>query len=569
MLLAQRVDLTFSSFETKSIALSHPILDAPLAPWSSSRLSSWETTQLASVVGPTSPLILDEEFVKDKVGAESPSTSPSCYSDFEVHEGFSTPYIPRDLRQLCEGEESDAEDDEHSKLDVDCVISVVQLASTGQAVDSEDESMYDEWDSHDQDDIIPFLYGLKQSIFLESMYPKIAPHIVITLCEDTWDDHTIAWYTRVDIQSPNYLCVPPTDVSEFVLHPHHDFRIISDLPATLTPPLVFNHTKFQKLINRCSIERLIMFEVILVLRKHLCRTVVRVRTSPIYVPCSLFRWQAFEASKLALALRQRYDGHLPFEKIESSFHWTDPAESLISCYRRYHGTTFIESSSPFRVPHIVISAPPPENPWFKWLNQVNDPQDSGFGRYLVVPARGVGFINELEDPFHDYYAESEVYGYDECSETSFNSTIESYRFFIADDLEEDNVSFSPETPTDRDELQDFKTGFERALGFKFGKSPLEDQKETQDLSDDDLSLTRCGISVLMDRFNVMECEPGVEHPARPSCQPHVLPLTSENDWSSFDDNDGDNDAEDDLPPLDEWYQSVMRRADALQTVSVS
>ncbi|KAF9263712.1 hypothetical protein L218DRAFT_987628 [Marasmius fiardii PR-910] len=565
MLLAQRVELTLSSFEEESLALSHHITDAPLSRWSSSRcLSSWETTQLAGVV-PPSPLILDEEFAKVKIRAESPSTSPSHYSHSEVHESreeFPPSFIPLlhpDLRKLCEGEESDVEIEDHSDLDEDYVFPEDQLPPTDQVLDSENETTFYERGVHDEDDIVPFLYSLNQTIFMESLNPEIAPHIVITLCEDTWDDQTVAWYNRVDFQSPNYLHIPPSDVSEFISHPSHDYRVMNEPRPTstsTTPLQVFSRPKLQKLIDRSSVERLIMFEVILVLRKQLCRKV------------------AFEASRLASSLRHRYDSHPTFKKFENSFRWIDPAESLLSCYRRYRGTTFIESPSPFRVPHIVISAPPPENPWFKWSNQVNDPQDHGFGQYLVVSARGVEFVNEPEEPFYGNmcYADPEAYEYSECSGVSYTSTIESYRFFVADDSEEDDVH-SPEleTPIDGDEVEDFKTNFERALDFKFSRSStspsLEDHRGTRNLSDEDFPPVRCGTNVLMNEYAIMERERDVERLSRPSCRPYVLPSTSENDWSSFN-HAGEEEDDDDLPPLDEWYQSVMRRTDAMLQAGV-
>jgi hypothetical protein len=57
------------------------------------------------------------------------------------------------------------------------------------------------------------------------------------------------------------------------------------------------------------------------------------------------------------------------------------------------GTTIIDSHSPFSVPHIIINSPPPEDPWVPWNNATNNPQDHGYGRFLIVPSPSVGIIN--------------------------------------------------------------------------------------------------------------------------------------------------------------------------------
>jgi hypothetical protein len=45
------------------------------------------------------------------------------------------------------------------------------------------------------------------------------------------------------------------------------------------------------------------------------------------------------------------------------------------------------------VPHIIINTPPPEDPWVLWNNATNDPQDHGYGSFLIVPSPSVGVIN--------------------------------------------------------------------------------------------------------------------------------------------------------------------------------
>lgn len=245
----------------------------------------------------------------------------------------------------------------------------------------------------------------------------------------------------------------------------------------------------------------------------------------------------------------------------------------------YRATHIIHSPNPFRVPHIIINQPPPEDPCVV----LNDPQDYGYGRYLVVRTHGVSYINEPEDDastdypfnFDDYGAED--FGdngneHDELEDygESYQSTLESYRIFDDDAPELDADSLSaiespfPETPGTA-EAEDFRTAFERALDKRapslsysssfsssslptgslletFSSSPsslhLDDTLESPILSRDD-SLDDLTFSPV-DEELFDELEP-IGHSA----------FASSSSWA---------DEEDDLPSLeDEFYQSVIRR----------
>lgn len=45
------------------------------------------------------------------------------------------------------------------------------------------------------------------------MCPHIAPHIVITPAEETWEEEYTLWQNRIYPQWSYYLCVPPSDYS--------------------------------------------------------------------------------------------------------------------------------------------------------------------------------------------------------------------------------------------------------------------------------------------------------------------------------------------------------------------
>ncbi|KAJ3886012.1 hypothetical protein GG344DRAFT_82122 [Lentinula edodes] len=172
--------------------------------------------------------------------------------------------------------------------------------------------------------------------------------------------------------------------------------ITSSLPLAFHPISVFSPSRFNAMIEGCSHEHLSYFNVVIALRWQIMKAV------------------AIMASQAANSFRERYDSALPFSNIDRHFSWTDPAEPILSASRFHRATLILDSTNPFRVPHIIINQPPPEDQWLTATNTVNDPQDYGFGRYLVVHARGVNYINEPEDaylsfPSGEYYDTSTVH----------------------------------------------------------------------------------------------------------------------------------------------------------------
>jgi hypothetical protein len=77
-------------------------------------------------------------------------------------------------------------------------------------------------------------------------------------------------------------------------------------------------------------------------------------------------------------------------------------QPILFLSQRLLGTTIIDSHSPFRVPHIIINAPPPQDLWIPWNNATNDPQDHGYGRLLIVPSPSVGVINASVEDWEVY-----------------------------------------------------------------------------------------------------------------------------------------------------------------------
>ena len=178
---------------------------------------------------------------------------------------------------------------------------------------------------------------------------------------------------------------------------------------------------------------------------------------------------------------------------------------------RYHlGTTIIDSVCPFLAPHIIINAPPPQNPWIAWENATNDPQDRGYGRFLIVPTHSVTLVNDYAQDF-----ESEIRPDPEV-------------FELTADLFEDLSR--PETPTPETPLAD---GEEPKI-FLSHNSCDDDEKSFPD-----------------------DCSgPSLIELVIPFSDDHVHACSSDSSrpCSIF----SEDEDEDDLPPFDEWYQTIVR-----------
>jgi hypothetical protein len=422
--------------------------------------------------------------------------------------------------------------------------------SGSEVYESSDEDIYNDelsqelgLDSSLDDDVLRHLSTSKDVLVLDSTTPRITPHIAITLASDTLADLTIAWFNRPNPQVAEKLCLPPPDFSENPPSAYSPPPLPPSIAHYSTP--VFSPSKFNALIERCSDERLNHFNVVIALRRQ------------------VFKAVALEASQAAIAYRERYDTALPFADIERPFLWSDPAEPILLASRHYRATVIIDSPSPFRVPHIVINQSPPEDPWAIATNVINDPQDYGFGRYLVVHARGISYTNEPEDYCPDF-GSGEVEDFDASG--SHEDDYEAYQEPVSEQDGDYGESYcsawdydrsfedTPELQLDTDSLHSLE-------------SPLPETPDTMDNEDFqtvfERALERRTISSSMPSSPLASCEPlypshNVEHS---TCNPFdEIEMDDSglmNSPSSWADDD------DELPPIDdEWYQSVIRRTAA-------
>jgi hypothetical protein len=213
-----------------------------------------------------------------------------------------------------------------------------------------------------------------RNIVLDSLYPDIAPHIVITPPVSCADDFYTPHQNRVDPQWPCFLNVPRLSPHMFYHHCplpsshdesagchlkefHSQSAASSDDLGVIRPrttPRVFNNKKLLLAVEASSIERLVFREIVDGIFRHRRKAV------------------AFEASLSASAVCARFNKSVAASQLEQPFVWTDPAQPILLTCRKFSGVSIIESDCPFRAPHIVIIAAEPHDPWISWSNRVED-----------------------------------------------------------------------------------------------------------------------------------------------------------------------------------------------------
>jgi len=155
-------------------------------------------------------------------------------------------------------------------------------------------------------EIFNFLCRSRRNLVLDSVYPHVTPHIVITPADETWNDYFIPLENRVDPQWPCYLMAAQFEASSAYHRlpiPSSDADQTSSNPALMKtdnlsashrsyePKSVFSPSRFIQLVCQLyvsqnsplivlqiecsSTERLIMYHVITALQRHQCKAAVR------------------------------------------------------------------------------------------------------------------------------------------------------------------------------------------------------------------------------------------------------------------------------------------------------
>ncbi|KAH6915113.1 hypothetical protein BKA70DRAFT_566437 [Coprinopsis sp. MPI-PUGE-AT-0042] len=355
-------------------------------------------------------------------------------------------------------------------------------------------SREDEWSCDRDNDVLREYFRIRTNVVLDSPCPSMFPHIVLSPAQEGMEDFYTPLNNRVSMyQEASWLCVPRYNMTRWSHMPGQSPE--SYWPNTMRssidcgePSRCFSQSKFN---HQCFEAR---------------RSSMSEQTCD-KMQSELVKAVAIEASSLALDLQQRYDTLDAFASIEKPFVWSDPAEPILRM-AACPGLTLLESYNPFAVPHIMISTPPQQDPWIPYSNALNDPQDAGFGQYLVVPSRMVDFINFEGSPFND-------------DDEEFDSFLES------SDADSPPDTPEPETPTDLEEGDYF---------------PSTDWQYSDDSDEDDDHHATAKWNSPIDKLDIA---PSIVAPLPPRPSKPIFYM--------------DDEDEDDLPPLDDWYLSVAAR----------
>ncbi|KAF8812221.1 hypothetical protein BYT27DRAFT_6410321 [Phlegmacium glaucopus] len=222
-----------------------------------------------------------------------------------------------------------------------------------------------------------------------------------------------------------------------------------------------------------------------------------------YIVTALQRHQlkaaAFTASLKACLFRMRYDTPGFLENIEPQFQWIDPAEILIESLRQTpESVTIYTSYRPCSVPHIVIHESPPNDPYVAWNNSTD--------------AQNYCFLT-LFSPNPSLWGRDACQTADDC---------------FTDDSSSLYDSSLPATP------KDFASTFAQDLDTLFE----EDTYEIQHCND---IHQQYGDEYLVPQYSVT---PQSNDTTFSSKAKFFIP---------------DDEEEDSLPPLDDWYISIANR----------
>jgi len=235
-----------------------------------------------------------------------------------------------------------------------------------------------------------------------------------------------------------------------------------------------------------------------------------------------YKAAAYEACEAALAVCERFSGSNSASQFEKPFVWTDPAQTVLSLCRLFHGTMVFESDCPFIAPHIMVSEPPPQSPWISWGNGIN-PQNfdqlSVFSNCTPVMTSDNTIEIALSDCGADHECNASTWGLHLFSEDSDGSDSDNYS------REETS---SPVTPPHGDE---------------FGSVHVNDSQDTRETERNACS---AGLFVL-DREEACSAL-------------YSRTMSAGLSQSRCETPTPDSDNEDDLPPFDDWYISVVEQS---------
>lgn len=236
---------------------------------------------------------------------------------------------------------------------------------------------------------------------------------------------------------------------------------------------------------------------------------------------------AFQVSRKAQWFRERYDDAGFFQKIEAPFRWSDPAEPILYQFARCPHNVVLDSFRPFFAPHIMITEPDSYDVEVSTNNLPANPQDYRWGAALTVTFEKATAVNPPPSWFASGSAASSDSWSDVGSELSFGDVC--------------SAPSRPETPPPATPLT-----IECQLDSFVGQDPElhlggdEGREYASYLQDS------APPSAVDSRSSTLPtpCDD-------PMPRPESRPLARSSLWA-----DDDNE---DLPPFDDWYTSILLR----------
>jgi len=234
------------------------------------------------------------------------------------------------------------------------------------------------------------------------------------------------------------------------------------------------------------------------------------------------RLAALDAAFLAPAFKARWEAPELAHRFERTFKWTDEAEPLLSYFNHCLDTTVIDSPTPCTVPHIVIQEPASSEPApfvASYHNPTPSQQDC---YYLTVPGSFVHFVNDDE----------------------------SYVWGPSGHTEEEEEDCAPLLvgAVEADSEMEVEADSTSASACSWGEGPE----------------TPCGSHYELGEAIIEEFEDYVEQdeeglrPSPPLTKSYCAAVEEPTGMVSVDVFECEED--DELPPFDDWYQSIASRA---------
>lgn len=355
-------------------------------------------------------------------------------------------------------------------------------------------------------------WGLSQGLVIQSEQPAVCPHIVITPpMYSTFECYCPCGHCSYDTPS-----LPPQSVDHLMVPPRRDEGIVKaaypwrqDQSHPIVHPPDISPESFNKSDLFGQPRRVFSPSLF----HHTVDKAAQERLVFYHVIPMIQRWcyrlAAMHASAVAASFRTRWDSELFCRQIERPFKWTDPGEPLLASYIHEPNTLILDSVDPFVAPHVVIHEAPELD--LRTLDGIYiSPQCCYGGRFLTHPSGCTAACC-----FHRLYAAPPVLELElPAPELAPLNALDAA-------VEIEGIEFVDEADSSSDSSSD-------------SSDSGSDADADSDASSDTLVTPTHAAAF---------------------AAPGALPLLKDTPPPVLDEDD-----EDGLPPFDDWYQAIARRA---------